>query len=83
MSRNEILEKLDQIFKDVFDDEDVTISEDTTPEDIEDWDSLGHVYLTVDIEDEFGIKLGEPMKQIENVGQIIDLIIARLEEKNA
>ncbi len=83
MSRNEILEKLDVIFKDVFDDEEVTLSEEITPEDIEDWDSLGYVYLTVEIEDEFGIKLGEPMKQVEKVGQIIDLIIERLSEKDA
>ena len=83
MSRSEILEKLGEIFKDVFDDEDATISEETTPEDIEDWDSLGYVYLTVEIEEEFGIKLGEPIKQVEKVAQIIDLIIARLEEQDA
>ena len=80
MTREDILLRLNEIFKDVFDDEEVIVTEMTTPEDIEDWDSLGHVYLTVEIEDEFKIKLGEPMKKIENVSQIIDIIIARLEE---
>ena len=51
MSREEILEKLNEIFRDIFDDEEINLSEETTPDDIEDWDSLGHVYLTAEIED--------------------------------
>lgn len=78
MSREEIIAKLNVIFQDIFDDEDINIAEETTPEDIEDWDSIGHVYLTVEIEDEFGIKLGEKMSDIENVAGIVDLIMERL-----
>ena len=51
MSRAEILNVFQKIFRDVFDDEGLVITEDTIPEDIEDWDSIGHVYLVVEIED--------------------------------
>ena len=78
MNREEIIEKLNAIFQDIFDDEDINIAEETTPEDIEDWDSIGHVYLTVEIEDEFGIKLGEKMADIQNVADIVDLIMGSL-----
>lgn len=83
MSRQEVLEKLNEIFSDVFDLEDVIITEITKPEDIEDWDSIGHVYLTAEIEDELGIKLGEEMTKIENVRDIVVLILKRLEESRA
>ena len=75
MSREEILEKLNEIFRDIFDDEEIVITEETTPEDVEDWDSLGHIYLTAEIEDEFDIKMDERMKDIESVSDVIDLIV--------
>lgn len=78
MSREEVLQKLNTIFCDIFDDEEIIITEATTPDDIEDWDSIGHVYLTVEIEDEFEIKLGEKMAEIEAVSDIVDLILEKL-----
>lgn len=81
MNKVEITEKLMLIFRDVFDDEGIMLSEKTTPEDIENWDSIGHVYLTADIEDEFSIELGEEMSEIENVGDIIDIIIGKINTK--
>ncbi len=75
MSREEILEKLNEIFRDIFDDEEIVVTEETVPDDIEDWDSLGHVYLTAEIEDEFNIKMDERMKDIENVSDVINLIV--------
>ena len=75
MEREEIIKRLEPIFRDVFDDENIVLSEDTKPEDIEDWDSIGHVYLLVEIEDEFGITIGERMAQIENVREMIDIML--------
>lgn len=75
MSRKELLNRLNEIFCDVFDDESIEITEETKPEDIEDWDSLGHVYLTVEIEEEFSIDLGDKMQEITNVRDIIDLML--------
>ncbi len=47
MNRNEAFEALTEVFCDIFDDEDITLSEDTTANDIEDWDSLEHINLIV------------------------------------
>lgn len=74
MNREEIIKKLNAIFQDVFDNESIEITEDMKPGDIEEWDSIGHVYLTVEIEDEFHILLDERIKKIDNVSDIVDLI---------
>ena len=60
MSRQEILDKVNEIFQDVFDDETITVAEATTAEDIEDWDSLTHITLISEIESEFGFKFASP-----------------------
>lgn len=74
MNREEILRKLENIFRDVFDNEELTITEETEAEDIEDWDSLGQVYLLVGAEEVFGIKFGEEADQIKKVSELVDLI---------
>lgn len=75
MTEMGILEKLELIFRDIFDEEDLSIRTDTTAEDIEDWDSLAHINLVVAIEKEFNVKfaLGE-LQGLQNVGDMIDLI---------
>lgn len=78
MSRSEILCRFQEIFRDVFDDDELIITEDTIPEDIEDWDSIGHVYLVVGIEETFGVKLGEKMAQVEGVREMIDILLPML-----
>ncbi|MBQ8138901.1 MAG: acyl carrier protein [Lachnospiraceae bacterium] len=82
MTREDILLKLEEIFREVFDDETIDLTEEITPDDIEDWDSIGNVYLTVEIEEELHISLGDDMNKISNVKDIIDLIINRLEAIN-
>ena len=64
MSREEIYEQLNEVFQDVFDDEDIIVNDETTAEDIEDWDSLEHINLIVAVEKKFGIKfnMGEVNK---------------------
>lgn len=66
---------LELIFKDVFDDEDITINDETTADDIEDWDSLTHIQLIVEIEQKFQIKFTiEEIKNAKNVGEFIQII---------
>ena len=75
MTREEILEKVNEIFHDVFDDEDIEVVEETTADDIEDWDSLTHITLVSEIESEFGFKFS--MKDVlgmKNVGEMLDII---------
>lgn len=74
MTRQDIFEKLNGVFSDVFDD-DITVNDETTAADIEDWDSLNHITLISEVEDAFGIKLS--MKEViglNNVGELVDII---------
>ena len=75
MSKTEILEKLNEIFRDVFDDEDLTVEEATTAADVEGWDSLRHITLLAAIEDEFDIEfsMGQTVS-MKNVGEMVDYI---------
>ncbi len=76
MSREEVLKQLTEVFRDVFDDEDLVLTEDTAKEDVEAWDSLANINLVVSIEDEFGISFSmDSIVGIENVGSLIDVIM--------
>lgn len=78
MTRQEIFEKLNEVFSDVFDEE-IVVNEKTTAADIEDWDSLTHITLISEVEDAFDIKLS--MKEVldmKNVGEMADLIQKRV-----
>ncbi len=78
MSEQEIYDRLNEVFRDVFDDDEITVNEDTTADDIEDWDSLEHINLISAVEDEFGIrfKMGE-VSSMKNVGEMVEIIRTR------
>ena len=79
MTREEAYEKLNGVFRDVFDDEEIVVADATTANDIEDWDSLEHINLVVAVEKCFGIKfnMGEVAK-LKNVGEMMDLILSKI-----
>ncbi|MBP3217897.1 MAG: acyl carrier protein [Lachnospiraceae bacterium] len=79
MSREEIYEKLNEVFRDVFDDEDITVGEETTAADIDGWDSLEHINLIAAVEQEFGVKftMGQVVT-MKNVGEMARLIEEKL-----
>ncbi|MBD5169828.1 MAG: acyl carrier protein [Oscillibacter sp.] len=75
MSKAEIFEKLTEIFRDVFDNEDITLSETTTAADIDGWDSLTHITLLATVEDEFDVKFSmKAVQHLQNVGELAELI---------
>lgn len=79
MNRNEIFEKLNNVFRDVFDDDNINLTDQTNSADIEDWDSLEHINLIVSVEQEFGIKFNmNEVISMNNVGEMVDIIISRL-----
>ena len=82
MERNEILKKITEIARDVFDNDEVELTEQTTAADVEEWDSLSHLSLVSDIEDEFGITftLAE-ISGSKNVGEFIDALTKHLNNK--
>lgn len=79
MERNEIFTKLNDIFRDYFDDESISLTEATTADDIEEWDSLEHINLIVAVEKAFNMKftMGE-VTTMKNVGAMVDIIIERM-----
>ena len=79
MNRKEVFERLNSVFCDVFDDEDIVIGETTTAEDIEDWDSLEHITLVAAVESEFGVKfsMGQVVT-LKNVVELVDQILSKI-----
>ena len=72
---NEIYNRLNEVFREVFDDDSTTVNAETTAADIEDWDSLTHIQLIAAVEDEFGVKFS--MKQVssmKNVGEMAQIL---------
>lgn len=75
---NEIYERLNEVFQDVFDDDSLTVNENTTASDIEDWDSLSHITLVAAVEDEFRMKFSmKEVVEMKNVGEMVAIIAAR------
>ena len=74
----EIYERLNEVFRDVFDDDSIEVNEDTTAADIEDWDSLNHITLIDAEESEFGVHftMGE-VSGMKNVGEMVQIIKER------
>ena len=79
MERTDSFDKLNEIFVDVLDLDEVELTDATTADDIEEWDSLSHVQLVVAIEKAFGVKFTalEIMKW-KNVGELVDSIAQKL-----
>lgn len=79
MTREGIFKQLDEVFQDVFDDESIHVVDETTADDIEDWDSLEHINLVVAIENKFGIKFNmNEVTSMKNVGEMVDIILERI-----
>ena len=80
MSREEIYEQLNEVFRDVFDDDTIEVNDQTTSRDIEDWDSLEHINLIAAIETQFGMKftMGQVVT-IKNVGEMVDIISSQIQ----
>jgi acyl carrier protein len=84
MTDPEILEQLTQIFRDLFDDDTIVLTPDTTAADVENWDSLNHISITVAVEAKFGIKFKTAeLEELLNVGDFVHLIGKKLSQKNA
>ena len=67
--------RLQDVFRDVFEDDELVIERTTTADDIEDWDSLRHVGLVVNIEAAFGIRFTSlEVANLADVGEMLDLI---------
>jgi acyl carrier protein len=75
MATDDILPRLNEICRQVFEKPGLAITPVTSARDIENWDSLNHVTLIMEVERKFGIKfaLGE-LQDLKNVGSLLKLI---------
>ena len=70
-----LLPRLEEMFQEVFDDDDLAITRETTARDVEEWDSLMHVTLMLAVERGFGVRFSSSeVAMLESVGELVDLI---------
>ena len=78
MDKETVKSRLTKVFRDVFDDDGIELSDSTTADDIEAWDSLEHITLISAVEKEF--KMRFTMKEVsgmKNVGEMMNIIAER------
>ena len=70
-----VLEQVQGIFQDVFDDDELEVTVETTAADVEEWDSLMHVTLILEIESAFQIRFSSgDVANLQSVGDLCALI---------
>jgi len=75
MKPTEIYEKLTAIFRDVFDEDDLSLTPETTADDVDGWDSLTHIRLVLAVSKGFGVKFSaSEIGNLKNVGEFAALI---------
>ena len=75
MTKEIVREKLNLVFRELFDNEMLTISEETTASDIEEWDSLANINLILMIEEMFRIKIStKELSRFDNIGYLMNII---------
>lgn len=78
MEKTQILEEVQEIFRDVLDNEDIVLEDATTADDIEEWDSLTHIQLIVAIEKHFKVKFtAKEIMTWDTVGDMCDCIATK------
>lgn len=71
--------KLNEIFREVFEDNELEIFDDMSAQDIDDWDSLTHIQLILEIEKAFQVKFTlEEITKTQNVGEFINLLATKI-----
>ena len=79
MTRQDILNQVQDILRDIFDDEDIIVTDKTVADDIEDWDSLEHINVITSIEKHFNIKFTmNEATGFKNVGNMVDTILGKI-----
>jgi acyl carrier protein len=79
ITNSEMLKRVQNIFRDVFDDDNLEVTNKTNSEEIEEWDSLNHINLVVGIEKEFNIRFVlDELQPLKDVGEMLDLLQHKL-----
>jgi acyl carrier protein len=80
MESAEIYRKLNDVFRDVFDDDEIVVHGDLTANDVDGWDSLRHVRLLLTVERTFGVKFSASEAiRLNNVGDLAQLVQSKIQ----
>ena len=75
MEKNEIVSRLTPIFRDVFNDDALVVSDGMTAADVPTWDSLSNINMIIAVEKAFGVKFSiKDVRDLKNVGELLALI---------
>ncbi len=78
MNREQVTAKLTEVFRDVFDDDSIVLTDATSANDIEDWDSLEHINLIGAVERAFRMRFTmREVSGMKNVGEMINILMER------
>ena len=79
MERTEILQKVQELLSEIIDNEDLVLTEASSPQTVDDWDSLVHFQLVMEIQSEYGIKIGAgEIQSWKNVGDIVNTVLSKI-----
>ena len=79
MEKKGLMDKLTEIFREVMDNDEIVLNDETTSEDIEEWDSLSHIELIDVIGKELGVKITSmEFRGWENVGEMVESLLQKL-----
>jgi acyl carrier protein len=79
MNTDEIFESLQEIFKDLFDNDNLELTREMSSDDIEDWDSVAQISLVLTIENSLNVRISaSELEELANVGDIVDLVNSKL-----
>lgn len=79
MNKEQIMEQLTDIFHQVFDDDSIRLTMETTAADIAEWDSMNHISLIVLVQSHFKIKFQTAeLEDLKNVEDFVTLIVRKL-----
>ena len=82
MSETEVLQKLNDIFRDLFELPELELNPDMSAADIDEWDSVNHVMLVVEIERQFKVKFHTAeVEEMKNVGDLVRMIVDKLKAR--
>lgn len=80
MKFEDVISQFNEIFIDVLEDDDIVLERETTAADVEEWDSLNHIQLVVEIERHFKVKFtSQEIQSFKNVGEMCDAVVEKLQ----
>lgn len=83
IDRKEVLTKMNEICRDVFDDENLVITDSTSSADVASWDSLTHLSLVNELEEEYDIAFTlDEVNSSQNLGELLNALMAHIKAKD-